>query len=76
MLHPSDTSRPHETRQAEDRLLCPIPEAAHLLGVGRSSIYALLDAGALASVNIGRRRLVTRASIDALIASRLVGGAK
>jgi len=45
-----------------------IDEAADALGVGRSRVYELLSAGQLGSVRLGRRRWVTRASIDALLA--------
>lgn len=50
-----------------------IPEAARVLGVGRSSIYELLKAGRLASVRIGTRRLITVTSLEALSAN-LAGG--
>jgi excisionase family DNA binding protein len=38
-------------------------EAARLTGVGRTTIYEAIGAGALKSVKIGNRRLIT---IDAL----------
>lgn len=44
-------------------LLHSIPEAAALLGVGRSTIYRLFDRGELASVSLGRRRMVTTAEL-------------
>ncbi len=43
-----------------------IPEAARLIGCGRSTVYALLNAGALRSIHIGSRRLVTMESIRQL----------
>jgi len=46
-----------------------IDEAAEALGVGRSRVYELLAAGQLSSVRLGRRRWVTRASVDALLAA-------
>jgi len=45
-----------------------IDEAADALGVGRSRVYELLGAGQLGSVRLGRRRWITRASIEALLA--------
>lgn len=42
-----------------------IPEAARALGIGRSGVYELLNAGKLKSVKIGSRRLVTVASVKA-----------
>lgn len=37
-----------------DRVLVRVTEAAGMLGVGRSTIYELLDAGRLPAVHIGR----------------------
>ncbi len=37
-----------------DRLLLRPQEAAELLGVGRSKVYALLAAGELPSIKVGR----------------------
>jgi excisionase family DNA binding protein len=40
-------------------------------GLGRTRIYELLADGSLESVRLGRRRLVTRRSIEALVARSL-----
>ena len=40
--------------------------AAQVLGVGRSSIYGLLKSGRLEAIKIGRRTLLTTASINRL----------
>lgn len=48
-------------------LLVAIPEAARMLGISRSSVYRLLDQGKLATVKMNQRRLVTVASIRALV---------
>lgn len=45
-----------------------ITEAARLLGVGRSTIYDLMNDGRLKSIRLGTRRLVTLASVRALVA--------
>ncbi len=45
--------------------------AAQMLGVTRPLIYQLMNAGELASFRIGHARLITVASIEALIARRL-----
>lgn len=42
-------------------------EAAKLLGLGKTSIYRLINEGALTRIRLGRRTLVTTASIKALI---------
>ncbi|MGI8705067.1 MAG: helix-turn-helix domain-containing protein [Sphingomicrobium sp.] len=49
-----------------DALLCSIPDAAKALGLGRSKIYELIQAGQLETVSIGRRRLVRTHSVRAL----------
>ncbi len=48
-----------------------VEEAASALGVGRSTVFRLLAAGALDSVHLGRRRWVTAASVDALLAAAI-----
>ena len=50
------------------RLALSVPEAARALGLSRSSAYALMSAGRLPFVKIGRRRLVTIAQLNAFIA--------
>ena len=56
----------NETHQAQRRLY-PIPEAARLLGIGRSTLYVLISEGHLQAVHIGRRRLVLAKSINDFI---------
>ncbi len=50
-----------------EKLLVSVPEAGRILGVGRTSIYSLINDGKLDSRLIGRRRLVTTASIANLV---------
>ena len=42
-----------------ERLLISPAEAAHALGVGRSTIYKLLNAGSLRHIKLGRRTLIS-----------------
>lgn len=56
-------------------LLLSIPEAAAELGLGRTKTYQLIDEGILETVNVGRRRLVPRDSLEAAVA-RLRDGAE
>jgi excisionase family DNA binding protein len=45
-----------------------IDDFCRSFGVGRTTVYALLKNGTLRSVKIGRRRLITAESGEALIA--------
>lgn len=49
-----------------DALLVSIPDAAKALGLGRSKVYELMNAGKLETVTIGKRRLVRVESVRAL----------
>jgi excisionase family DNA binding protein len=48
-------------------ILVDIPETCRLIGCKRTLIYELLNAGRLARCKIGRRTLVTRASIERFV---------
>ena len=50
-----------------NRLAHPIPEAAARLGIGRTTLYALIERGELPTVTIGRRRLVTESALVAYL---------
>lgn len=50
-------------------LAISINETAKTLGVGRSSVYALLKSGRLDAIKIGRRTLLTTESIKRLTQS-------
>lgn len=47
--------------------LVSIEQAAAMLGIGRSMAWELVSAGALRTVQIGRRRLVPVAAIDGYV---------
>jgi excisionase family DNA binding protein len=49
-------------------LLLSIKQTCRLLGLGRTSLYALMGSGQLRSVTVGRRRFVPREAIDEFIA--------
>jgi len=42
-------------------------EAAELLGVGRSTMYELVHRGEVASIRLGRKVLITRSTLEALL---------
>jgi excisionase family DNA binding protein len=60
-IEPAEPDRP-----LPDRLLS-IPEAATLLGVGRTLAYDLIGRGDLRSVKVGRRRLVPAGAVRAYL---------
>ena len=47
----------------------PVKTACQLVGVGNTSMWALIKAGKVKTVSIGRRRLVIYASLEALLSS-------
>jgi excisionase family DNA binding protein len=44
-----------------------IEEARRAIGIGRTKLYELINSGALETMTIGRRRLVTVGSIKRLV---------
>ena len=48
-----------------------VEEAAQYLGIGRASLYRLLDSGDLQSFHIGRRRLVLKSELYRFIQVQL-----
>ena len=52
-----------------DRLLIRPEEAARLLAVGRTRLYAMLQSGELPSITIGRSRRILRADLEGWVAN-------
>jgi excisionase family DNA binding protein len=53
-------TREHRELRGSVGVLAVAPdEAARLAGVGRTTLYAAIGAGALRSIKIGKRRLIT-----------------
>lgn len=48
-------------------------EAARLIGCGRTRLYEELGSGAIPSFNLGRRRLIRVAALEAWMAAREAG---
>lgn len=59
----------------DTELLLDYAETGRRLSVGRTTIYGLVDRGELATVKIGRRSLITAASLRAYV-ERLSAGAE
>jgi len=53
--------------QPDHRLALRINDAVAVSGLGRSTIYKLIDSEKLRSVKIGKRRLVIRESLESLL---------
>ncbi len=51
-----------------NKLLLTPEEAAEVLGIGRTKVYALMATGELLSVRIGKSRRVPRDAVDEYIA--------
>ncbi|APE35918.1 ethanolamine utilization protein EutA [Nocardia mangyaensis] len=51
----------------QQKRLHSIAVAADQLGVGRSTVYVLMNEGKLRSVKVGARRLIPAAAIDEFI---------
>ena len=49
---------------AADRLLLTSEEAARVLGIGRTTVYALMKSGKLRPVHIGRSCRISQAELD------------
>jgi len=52
---------------------CPaafsISDAAHYLGIGRTKLYEFINTGALPVVHFGKRTLIRRVDLDALLSA-------
>lgn len=58
-----------------EKLLLTIPETAEVLRVHKATVYRLFDRGELRWVNVGSRRLVTRAEVDRFVSQHERGAA-
>jgi excisionase family DNA binding protein len=48
-----------------------VPEAVALSHIGKSKLYELMDAKALPSAKVGRRRLIPRLALERFLAARI-----
>lgn len=55
------------TAEGGEPLAVGVEVAANMLGIGRSSVFNLLNDGLLASVKIGKRRLIAVAELRAFL---------
>lgn len=52
------------TPEPEPSALVSVTDACRMLGIGRTSLYVLMDAGELPSLHVGRRRLLSRHDVE------------
>lgn len=64
----------HERTEAPAPLLVSLDDAAARLGIGMTSLYGLMNSGALKPVKIGRRVLISARELEEFV-SRLVAAA-
>ena len=53
--------------QNDDRQTLTVREAAVLLGIGRNSAYEGVRRGEIPAIRVGRRLLIPRSALDALL---------
>ncbi|MGH9027285.1 MAG: helix-turn-helix domain-containing protein [Acidimicrobiia bacterium] len=53
--------------EANERLTFTVPEAAKILGISRALAYELVGRGDIPIVRLGRRVVVPRRALDALL---------
>jgi excisionase family DNA binding protein len=58
--------RPHRSDSLDMPLLVSVPEAARLLGVGKTFAWTLVHSGSVPTVRLGKRVLVPRAALERL----------
>ncbi len=54
-------------QEAQVSLVLTVPEAARLLGISRTHAYGLVSRGELVHVRLGRRIVVPRHAVEALL---------
>jgi excisionase family DNA binding protein len=62
-----DTQFETSTDRIEDRLVYSVAEAGALLGISRAFAYELVARGELPVIRLGRRRLVPKVALLALV---------
>ncbi len=60
----------HRRPKGEPPVLLSVRDAAHLLGVGESTLWRSCSRGEVLKVRVGRRVLIPRAEIDRIAAGR------
>ena len=64
-VHTSGISR--DAPEGARPLAVPVKAACKLMGVGNTTMWALIKAGRVKTISIGRRRLIIYASLESLM---------
>ena len=64
---PNDHDNTKEVEMMEERLAISVPEAAKMLGLGRTSTWTLVRQGKLRCVRVNKRVLIPRSAVLALL---------
>jgi excisionase family DNA binding protein len=64
-------TRSEDTRGTASKILLTVEEAAERLTIGRTSMFALIKSGAIASVRVGRLRRIPVIALDTYAARLL-----
>lgn len=54
----------------DDRISVRIPEACRMIGISRSKLYELIEAGEIQTAKVGASRLILVSSLRAFVESR------
>lgn len=60
--------------ESVERLTYSMAESAELLGVTRQHLHSLIRTGVIPSLKLGRRRLIRRDALNAVLADLETGG--
>jgi len=60
----------HDRAQSPEPVTVRIPEAMRMLGLGRSKLYELIGDGKIATIKVGRSRLVVMRSIHDFVSAQ------
>ena len=63
----SDAPYEKENTQSQKPLAVSVARACELMSIGPTSMWAMIKSGRVATISIGRRRLVIYASLEKLI---------
>lgn len=66
-VDPAPAATPRSMAEGPSRLLLTVPEAAAVLGVGRTTAYGLIASGELKAVHIGRAARVPITALQELV---------